>query len=122
MAGWEPLWLGSHLHEIPWGKAALIRMVGAVLLAAGVLAVGLSAEDSPGRKRMLPWFTSCNERSSATMVAVRAAIFRLRSGLRPLRSRAMLFMTSASSSSSVGLVPVWQALPCAHRIGRRLSR
>lgn len=60
MAGWGPLWFGSHLHEIPWGKAALIRMVGAVLLAAGVLAVGLSAEDSLGRKRMLPWFIAAH--------------------------------------------------------------
>lgn len=59
-AGWAPLWLGSHLHEIPWGRAALIRMVGAVLLAAGVFAVGLSAEDSPGRKRMLPWFIAAH--------------------------------------------------------------
>lgn len=42
-AGWAPLWLGSHLHEMPWRGAALIRMVGPVLLAAGVFAVGLTA-------------------------------------------------------------------------------
>jgi signal transduction histidine kinase len=56
LAAWGPIWLGAHLDGQPWGKAALIRMCGAVVMAAGLCARGLAAADAASRLRGLSWF------------------------------------------------------------------
>ena len=57
VAGWGQQWLGSNLAGQPWGRAALIRVFGTVLIAAGCVAAGLSTiEVTPSRRRALLWF------------------------------------------------------------------
>ena len=57
LAGWGPQWLGSDLVGQPWGRAALIRVFGTFLIAAGCVAAGLSAVEEPtSRRRALLWF------------------------------------------------------------------
>ena len=36
LAAWGPRWLGAHLAELAWGRAALIRLAGAVLVASAI--------------------------------------------------------------------------------------
>ena len=55
---WGPMWLGTDLPEQPWGKAALIRMGGAILMAMACLALAFAAVDDPlSRRRGLAWFS-----------------------------------------------------------------
>lgn len=57
LLGWGPMWLGTDLAGQPWGKAALIRMAGATMIAAGCCAVGFAAcGGGPGQRRGLLWF------------------------------------------------------------------
>jgi len=54
---WGPMWLGADLADIGQDKAALIRLFGALLIAAACCAVGLAeVEDPPSRHRGLLWF------------------------------------------------------------------
>jgi signal transduction histidine kinase len=53
---WGERWLGSDLTGTSSGKAALVRVFGAILLAAGCFAVPLAAIDEPAaRRRGLLW-------------------------------------------------------------------
>ena len=55
--GWGPIWFGADLAGEPWGKAALIRVLGSIMIAAGCCAAGFAAIDHPpGRRRGLFWF------------------------------------------------------------------
>lgn len=57
LSGWGPLWLGAHLPGQPWGKAALIRLLGSILMAAACFALALAGVDDPlSRRRGLLWF------------------------------------------------------------------
>lgn len=56
LAAWGPMWFGAHLLELPWGRAAIIRMIGAVIMAVGVSAAGLATADQRTLRRMLSWF------------------------------------------------------------------
>ncbi len=57
LAAWGQIWLGSDLPGMPWGKAALIRVFGSILIAAAVFAIGFAkVEDPPSRHRALLWF------------------------------------------------------------------
>lgn len=60
VAGWGPLWLGAHLAELPFGRAALIRMCGAVMMASALVALGLARADIDTRKRLLSWFIAAH--------------------------------------------------------------
>ena len=61
LAGWGPMWLGTSLAGQPWGKAALIRVFGSILMAAGCLAAALAMiEDPKSRRRSLLWFTAAH--------------------------------------------------------------
>ena len=56
--GWGPIWFGVHLLEQPYGRAALVRVCGAILMAAACAAIGLSAASNPlSLRRGLFWFT-----------------------------------------------------------------
>lgn len=56
LAAWGPMWLGAHVTGLPWGRAALIRVCGAVIVAAGLCGAGLAAADRHTRRQMLSWF------------------------------------------------------------------
>lgn len=57
LAGWGQLWFGSHFPGQPWGKAAVVRMIGAIWMAAACAALGAAGvEDPPSRRRGLLWF------------------------------------------------------------------
>ncbi len=60
MAGWGPSWLGVHLADLRWGRAALVRMCGALLIGVAMCAAGLAAADSRARLRMLSWFIAAH--------------------------------------------------------------
>jgi signal transduction histidine kinase len=53
-------WFGSHLAELPWGRAVIIRMTGAIMVAAAVGAWGLSTTDAFTRRRGLTWFAGAH--------------------------------------------------------------
>ena len=59
LLGWGPMWFGAHLAEQQWGKAALIRILGSIMIAAGCCAVGFAAVDHPAaRRRGLFWLAA----------------------------------------------------------------
>lgn len=53
---WGPMWFGAHLPGLPWGRAALIRVFGAMLIAAAFSATGFtSVHDPRAGRRGLFW-------------------------------------------------------------------
>jgi signal transduction histidine kinase len=57
LIAWGPLWFGAHLPGLPWGKAALIRIVGSMLVAAACFAVAVArVDDLVARGGGLAWF------------------------------------------------------------------
>ncbi len=55
--GWGPMWLGMHMPGQPFGKAALIRVAGAILMAAGCCgAAPATVGDPMSRRKALAWF------------------------------------------------------------------
>ena len=55
---WGQRWIGNDLPGLPWGKAALVRVAGAVVMAAGFCSLGFAAIEHPSvRRRALLWFT-----------------------------------------------------------------
>ncbi len=51
LLGWGPIWLGTDLPGLPWGKAALIRVFGATLMAAALSATGFAFVRDPRDRR-----------------------------------------------------------------------
>lgn len=60
LAGWGQLWLGSHLADVRWGLAVLIRVSGTVMVAAAILASGLASVDARARRRLFSWFIAAH--------------------------------------------------------------
>ena len=56
LAAWGPMWLGANFGVFPWDKAVLIRMCGAVVVAAAMCAAGLASGDAVASRRGLAWF------------------------------------------------------------------
>ena len=57
LAAWGQIWFGSDLPGLPWGKAAAIRIVGAMIVAAGCFSRAMAGADDPdARRRGLLWF------------------------------------------------------------------
>jgi len=57
--GWGPVWLGSDLAGQPWGKAALIRVLGSILMAAACFAVPLARMPDPDARQLgLLWLSA----------------------------------------------------------------
>ena len=54
---WGPLWFGVDLGDVPWLKAALVRILGSVLVSAGCSAIALGSVPEPEwRRHGLLWF------------------------------------------------------------------
>lgn len=58
--GWGPMWLGMHLAELPFGRAGIIRIAGAIMCAASLIAIGLSTLGPRTRIKMLYWFLAAH--------------------------------------------------------------
>lgn len=57
MAGWGPVWLGTDLPGVPYGKAAVIRMLAAAMILTGCFGAALAEVREPRAvKRGLIWF------------------------------------------------------------------
>jgi signal transduction histidine kinase len=57
VTGWGQQLLGDHMIGQPWGRAALIRVFGSILMAAACFAAGLAAvEDRRAQRQGLFWF------------------------------------------------------------------
>jgi DNA-binding NarL/FixJ family response regulator len=54
---WGPLWLGTDLAGLRWGKAALIRVLGSMLIAIGCFIAPLADLAPPSRRRALLWLS-----------------------------------------------------------------
>ncbi len=68
LSGWGPVWFGAHLAGQPWGKAALIRVFGSFVIAAGCFAAALARVENPeSRRRGLFWFGAAH---AVVLVAV----------------------------------------------------
>jgi signal transduction histidine kinase len=74
LIGWGPMWLGAHLPGLPWGKAALIRIAGSLLVAAACFAVAMARVDDPvARGRGLAWFAAAHF-MVGTMVQIQRSV------------------------------------------------
>lgn len=57
LAGWGPMWMGTDLPGVPYGKAALIRMLAAAMILTGCFGAALAEVREPrALKRGLIWF------------------------------------------------------------------
>jgi signal transduction histidine kinase len=56
LVGWGTVWFGAELPGQPWGKAALIRVAGSILMAAACCATPFALNGPPTRRRGLRWF------------------------------------------------------------------
>jgi signal transduction histidine kinase len=57
ITGWGPLWFGAHMADQPFGRAALVRVFGGILMAVACCAAGLAGTEEPrAQKRGLFWF------------------------------------------------------------------
>jgi signal transduction histidine kinase len=77
LIAWGPMWLGAHLPGLPWGKAALIRIVGSLLVAAACVAVGMTRVDEPlARRQVLGWFAAGHAIVGLMVQIQRSAVLR----------------------------------------------
>ncbi len=54
-----PMWFGADLPGVPFGKAALIRLAGAVIMAAGCFGAAMGeVADEEARRRGMLWFVA----------------------------------------------------------------
>jgi signal transduction histidine kinase len=57
LSAWGPMWFGVDLAGMPLGKAALIRLAGAAIVAAGCFAAAMTeVPDSDALQRGMLWF------------------------------------------------------------------
>lgn len=76
LAGWGPLWLGTDLPGLPYGKAAVIRMLGAALILTGCFGAALGEVREPGAlKRGLYWFFAAQFASLALIQTQLSAVW-----------------------------------------------
>ena len=76
LVNWGPMWFGAHLVDLPWGKAALIRVLGSIVIAAACCAAGFAAIDNPqDRRRSLLWFIAAHTAIWLVVLTQRTAIW-----------------------------------------------
>ncbi len=56
--GWGPLWFGSDLPGLPWGKASIIRVLGSILMAIACFTAPLADLSPLQRRRGLLWLAA----------------------------------------------------------------
>lgn len=76
LAAWGPMWLGVHMAGQPYGRAALIRVFGAILIAAACCAAGFaSVNDLTALRRGLIWFAAGHAAVATMVLLQRLAIW-----------------------------------------------
>ena len=60
LLGWGPLWLGTDLAGEPWGKAALIRVFGSIMIGAACCTAPFALHGDPTPRRGLFWFATAH--------------------------------------------------------------
>jgi len=94
--GWGPLWLGTDLAADPFGKAALIRVFGAILMAAGCCAIPFALHGPPSLRTGLFWFAAAHLLVFGVMKIQQSAIWGLGIGeeaTRMVGACGLLFLT-----------------------------
>ena len=71
---WGQLWFGSNWGVFPWDQAVLIRMSGAIVIAAALCAWGMASGDAASSRRTLPWFIGAHAVVWLMLVAQISAI------------------------------------------------
>jgi signal transduction histidine kinase len=70
------MWFGTDLAGQPWGKAALIRVLGSIMIAAGCCAAGFAAIDQPSDRRYgLFWFAVAHAVICLVVLTQRMAVW-----------------------------------------------
>ena len=74
---WGPMWLDSlHLPGLVFGRAAVLRSVGAVAVSFGLCAAGFARVDDPvGRRTALLWFAFAHIAAGLLLLGQWIAIF-----------------------------------------------
>ncbi|MCX6538206.1 MAG: sensor histidine kinase [Acidobacteria bacterium] len=76
LVGWGPAWFGIDLGTFLFYKAALVRVVGAVIVAAGCVAIALGrVEDPESRRRGLGWMALGHGVVAAVVLSQHVAIW-----------------------------------------------
>jgi signal transduction histidine kinase len=68
LAAWGSLWFGAHAGTFPWDQAALLRLSGAIVVAAAMSAWGLAGGDAVAARRGLGWFIGAHGVVCLTLV------------------------------------------------------
>jgi signal transduction histidine kinase len=76
LAAWGPMWLGVDMAGQPFGRAALIRVFGAILMAAACCAAGVaSVNDLTALRRGLLWFGAGHTGVALMVLLQRTAVW-----------------------------------------------
>jgi signal transduction histidine kinase len=76
IVGWGPMWFGAHLADQVFGKAALVRICGSVLIAAACCAIGFSSTSDPWSvRRGMFWFAIAHMLVCVVLESQRIAIW-----------------------------------------------
>jgi NarL family two-component system response regulator LiaR len=94
MLVWGQKWFGDHLAGQPWGKAALIRVLGSIIIAAACCAAGFAVVDSPpSRRNGSFWFATGHAVVLLVVLSQQIAIWV--PGLAETAAQLLLFVTCA---------------------------
>ncbi len=102
LGGWGMIWLGSDLPGLPFYRASLIRVAGAVLVAMACLALAMDrVEDPEARRRGMLWFGIAHSVLFVTVLSQQEAIWNSKLGdsaaaLLGIAAFAFLFMWSGA--------------------------
>jgi len=76
IAAWGQIWLGNDLDGVRWGKAALIRVFGSILIGGACCAWGLASIPAPAERRSgLLWFAIGHAVVGLVVLSQRMAIW-----------------------------------------------
>lgn len=77
LIAWGPIWFGAHLPGLTWGKAALIRILGALFVAAACFAAAMVRVDDPvARCHALAWAAAAHGVLGVVVDMQRVAVLR----------------------------------------------
>ena len=94
LLGWGQMWFGDYLAGQPSGKAALIRVLGSILIAAACCAAGFAVVDSPpSRRNGLFWFATGHAIVFLVVLSQRILIWG--PGLGGTAAKLLIFVTCA---------------------------
>lgn len=72
---WGPLWFGAGLAGEPYLKAALVRILGAIVIADGCFGAVLASSDGMTQNRGVIWFAAAHLVVMAVLISQRITVF-----------------------------------------------